>query len=324
MYLALEPDEQEIVRAAADFLGREFPLERLHGEHDDEAGLAGFAELGWLGLSAPESVGGSALGIVEEMLLFQQLGRVVGPFGVLPQILAVGAAQDNADIAGELLGARASVALLVERDPEQGIRGIGDARARYALEVSPDSATLFELSRGQCTDVPCLDRSVTMFTGPYSALSEVARREGGDTWLQAQVDVSAMLLGIAGRALDMIVEYAKTRETFGRAIGAYQAVRHPCADMAVRVESTRCQLLYAATALKSGHADAGMHVDAAKLVAVRAAQANTDANIQLHGGIGVTDEFSAHLLLKRANLLWRLFGASRHSTQSLLQVEEGG
>jgi alkylation response protein AidB-like acyl-CoA dehydrogenase len=323
MYLALEPDEQEIVRAAADFLGREFPLERLHDGHDDAAGLSGFAELGWLGLSAPESVGGSGLSVVEEMLFFLELGRVCGPFGVLPQILAVGAARDNNAIVAELLAARASVALLVERDPESGIRVIGDASARYALDVTPDGATLFELATEDCTNVPCLDRSVAMFTGPHSALEEVARREDGAIWLQAQVDVSAMLLGIATRALDMIVEYAKTRETFGRAIGAYQAVRHPCADMAVRVESTRCQLLYAATALKSGHVDASMHVDAAKLVAVRAAQANTDANIQLHGGIGVTDEFSAHLLLKRANLLWRLFGASRHSAQSLLRVGEG-
>ena len=65
-----------------------------------------------------------------------------------------------------------------------------------------------------------------------------------------------------------------------------------------------------------------MHIDAARLLAERAAKANTDANIQLHGGIGVTEEFSAHLLLKRANLLWRLFGSSRQRLHTLLDTVE--
>jgi alkylation response protein AidB-like acyl-CoA dehydrogenase len=88
--------------------------------------------------------------------------------------------------------------------------------------------------------------------------------------------------------------------------------------MAVRVEGARCQLFYAATALKEQQFDAAMQIDAARLLADRAAKANTDANIQLHGGIGVTEEFNAHLLLKRANLLWRLFGSPRQSMQALL------
>lgn len=318
MLLALDANEQAIADAAAAFLATEFPLQRLHGAHNDANRLGEFSALGWLGLSAPEALGGSGLGMVEEMLFFLQLGRVAGPVGVLGQILAVSTARDHRDLCTALLAGAASVALLVEHTADGTIRFIGAADCRYALAVAPGGASLFELNGSECAEVPCLDRSVSMCIGRDSALSRLVHVEGDGVWCRALVDVSAMLLGIAERALDMIVAYAKERHTFGRPIGAYQAVRHPCADMAVRVEAARCQLFYAATALKEQQPDAIMQIDAARLLAERAAKANTDANIQLHGGIGVTDEFSAHLLLKRANLLWRLFGSPRQSMQSLL------
>jgi alkylation response protein AidB-like acyl-CoA dehydrogenase len=130
-----------------------------------------------------------------------------------------------------------------------------------------------------------------------------------------------MLLGLAEAALDMIVEYAKVRETFGKPIGAWQAVRHTCADMAVANEGARAQLWYAATALKEGRGDAQAHLDAAKHLANEAALFATDATIQLHGGIGVTDEHDAHLLMKHAVLLSRLFGSRNALLAGLLHAE---
>jgi alkylation response protein AidB-like acyl-CoA dehydrogenase len=130
-----------------------------------------------------------------------------------------------------------------------------------------------------------------------------------------------MLIGLAEAALHLIVEYAKVRETFGRPIGSYQAVRHPCADMATRVEAARAQLWYAAAALKEGRAEAPVHLNAAKHLANQAAVANADACIQLHGGIGVTDEHDAHLLLKHALLLSRVFGSKRWLLAELLHAK---
>ncbi len=319
MFLALDPDEQAISDAAADFLVNEFPLERLHKVPRDISKLEAFAELGWLGLAAPESAGGSGLTIVEEMLFFIQNGRVAGPLEILIQVLAIAAAQSAPAVSESLICGKAGVALLVEQAADR-IRLIGNADARYALAVSPRCASLFELNLANCQSVMCLDSSVAMYTGDGTMIRPVLEQAGGAVWQQAQIDVSAMQLGLAERALEMIVGYAKQRQTFGRAIGAYQAVRHPCADMAVRVETARSQLFYAATAFKEGHEDAVMQTDGARLLADRAAKLNTDTNIQLHGGIGVTDEHSAHLLLKRANLLGRLFGTSRQHMASLLDV----
>ena len=129
-----------------------------------------------------------------------------------------------------------------------------------------------------------------------------------------------MLVGLSEASLDLIVEYAKVRETFGRKIGSWQAVRHPCADMAVRLEAARAELWYAATAMKEGRSDADVHLDAAKHMANLAAMANADSNIQLHGGIGVTDEHNAHLLLKHALVLSRLFGSKRELLARLLNA----
>jgi alkylation response protein AidB-like acyl-CoA dehydrogenase len=136
----------------------------------------------------------------------------------------------------------------------------------------------------------------------------------------ARLGAAAMLVGMAEAALAMICDYAQVRETFGRKIGAWQAVRHPIADMAVRVEAARAQLWFAAAAIKEERDDAPAHLSAAGLLAERAARDNADANIQLHGGIGVTDEHDAHLLLKQALLVSRLFGGGRAALASLLHA----
>jgi alkylation response protein AidB-like acyl-CoA dehydrogenase len=90
--------------------------------------------------------------------------------------------------------------------------------------------------------------------------------------------------------------------------------------MAVRVEAARSQLWYAAAAVKEVRGDAAVHLDVAKHMANTAALANTDTNIQLHGGIGVTDEHNAHLLMKHALLLSRLFGSKRMLLGRLLDA----
>lgn len=325
MHLALDTDEQAIADAAARFLAGEFPLSRLPGGCSDAGRLGDFVPPGWLGLSAPPAVGGSGLGPIGEMLFLLELGKVAGPLSVFTQLLAVHATRDEAKLCSRLVQAQALVALIVEDRPDGSHRLIGDlvgeGGAEYALAITPEAATLFALDGSAGRTVPCLDRSVSMSLVPASALAPIFRRAGHGVWQHAQLAVSAMLVGTAESALDMIVGYAKERRTFGRPIGAWQAVRHPCADMALRVEAARCQLYYAATALQEGQGDAAMHIDAAKLLAVRAAQANTDANIQLHGGIGVTEEYGAQWLLKRANLLWRLFGSSRLAQRSLLTLD---
>jgi alkylation response protein AidB-like acyl-CoA dehydrogenase len=319
MYLAPDGDEIEIANAAAGFLADAMPIERLHGLHSADLSasqlqLAG--EMGWFALTVPEANGGSGLSAVEHALFFREAGRQCAPVDLLAQCLAAGMIVD-AGLRRSVISGACGVALAISDGDD--FRIFGAARADFAMLVEIDTAKLFRLKGVSTETRPALDpvNSIRM-AKQLGTPVEVAA--GKACWQLGQLGTAAMLVGLAEASLDLIVEYAKVRETFGRKIGSWQAVRHPCADMAVRVEAARSQLWYAAAALKEGRADAQVHLNAAKHIANQAALANSDANIQLHGGIGVTDEHDAHLLLKHAMTLSRLFGSKRALLARLLDA----
>lgn len=320
MYLAPEGEELEIATAAADFIADALPIERLHKGLGPDMGAplrSSLGETGWFALALPEDKGGSGLSAVEHALFFREVGRQCGPLDILVQALGCQCAQQEA-LRSALIAGEQGVALLAP-DGERH-RLVGAADASHGLAVTPEGAALHGLSGAKIEPRPALDPAnslaVVSNLGPA-----IARHEGPDVWQLGQVGVAAMLLGLAEAALDLIVEYARVRETFGKPIGAWQAVRHTCADMAVANEGARAQLWYAATALKEARGDAGAHLDAAKHLANEAALLATDATIQLHGGIGVTDEHNAHLLMKHAALLSRLFGSRNDLLAALLHAE---
>ena len=316
MFLAPDGDEIEITNAAADFMANAMPIARLHGPGSADMNAAqrrALAALGLFALTLPEDQEGSGLGAVEHALFFREAGRQSAPVDVLTQALATMTAAD-AGLRAAVAAGEAGVALLA------GERLLGAPDAAYALDVSREEAKLFSLENVITCERPALAPASSMRV-LESPLEAVVASAGAQVWNMGELGAAAMLLGLAEAALDLIVDYAKIRETFGRKIGAYQAVRHPCADMALRAEAARCQLWFAAAAMKEGRQDAAMHLDAAKHLCNQAALANADTNIQLHGGIGVTDEHNAHLLLKQALLLGKLFGTKRDLLGRLVNVE---
>ena len=132
----------------------------------------------------------------------------------------------------------------------------------------------------------------------------------------ATVAVCAELVGIVQRVLDLSVDYAKTRQQFGRPIGAFQAVQHQCADMLLMTESARSATYYAAWALSANAPDAARALAIAKAYASDAAREVCHRAIQVHGGIGFTWEHDLHIYLKRACADEALFGdATFHREQ---------
>jgi alkylation response protein AidB-like acyl-CoA dehydrogenase len=142
--------------------------------------------------------------------------------------------------------------------------------------------------------------------------------DGPDIHGHALVLAAASLAGICGVVQNMAVEYAKIREQFGQPIGTFQAIKHRCADMAVRTEAASAQASFAAIALRDGRADSTFQAIAAKLIAGTYAIASAQENIQIHGAIGTTAELPAHLFLKRAHLLDLCFGAGREQKRHLM------
>jgi alkylation response protein AidB-like acyl-CoA dehydrogenase len=136
-------------------------------------------------------------------------------------------------------------------------------------------------------------------------LSEACVRRGGD---RVMVAVAAELTGVAQRAMEMAVDYAKEREQFGRPIGSYQAVSHRCARMLLDTEEARSLTYYAGWAADAEPESLPLAASMAKARASDAAWRVTTSALQVFGGIGFTWEHDLHFLIKRARATGELMG----------------
>jgi hypothetical protein len=168
----------------------------------------------------------------------------------------------------------------------------------------------------------------------YDVTVSVARVSSMDTHPELVVDdpaqllvaralVGAYLLGIAEAATATSAKYAATREQFGKPIGSFQAVKHRCAEMAIRAYAARTQLLMGAALLDAGQR-AELEVTSAYLLARRAAMRNADDDVMNHGAVGMTAENVSGLLVKRAQLYSRLVGNERSLAPVLLESAPSG
>jgi alkylation response protein AidB-like acyl-CoA dehydrogenase len=148
----------------------------------------------------------------------------------------------------------------------------------------------------------------------------------GPVWpaVEAALDLARVALagdeaGGAKRALEMTVDYAKTRAQFGRLIGSFQAIKHMAADLLLESESAISAARNAAARLADGATDARAAIALASFACADAYSAVTAAAIQMHGGIAFTWAHPAHLYLRRARGDAQLFGASAHYRERYLQ-----
>jgi alkylation response protein AidB-like acyl-CoA dehydrogenase len=323
MDLLPSTDQEQILDTIRSFLSAEAPVDRLrqYGAigNPDARLWPGLAELGLLGLTLDESAGGIGLGGAEEMLLYRELGRhLVSPaiFG-LTLGARIAARAGDATLRDALLGGEIAVGIANPREPVSAGRTVTGAfhlfecsAAPWVLLIDPSGAGL--IAREDFTGIRHVDAT--------DAALEIERAELDDRrpylWVDTAEDpihrralllLSAYAVGIGEGARDMAVEYAKIREQFGKPIGSFQAIKHICAEMAVRSEAALCQASFAALVFDQDREDSDFHVVASKIVATEAALKNAAENIQVHGAFGFTAEANAHHYLKRshvADLLW--------------------
>jgi len=319
--LNLAPEQQQIVDSARAMLERHYPIERLRKDGAAADDLGAIAEFGGFILSLPEDVGGGGLTAVEDMLLQVEFGRhLVSPSALaMPLALRLCHEAGHNDLLKELLAGEKTVALgnflTGGADVFAGALHLYDASAaNFALVSTPSAAGLIDLANVGREPIASAIPAVALTRATISDADIAIRREGSTTSVPAfaRLLVSAQLLGISEALRDMTVEYAKVRTQFGQPIGAFQAVKHRCADMAIRAEAHSAQLTIAALALGGDWSDAAFQLDAAWLLACRYAMENARSAIQVHGGIGFSAECDAHLYLLRAQLFENLgAGTSR-------------
>jgi alkylation response protein AidB-like acyl-CoA dehydrogenase len=280
------------------------PISRLHvSAEENERIWSSLNDIGVFAITAREEDGGSALGAVEEALIATSLGRQLAA----PSVLAtMGAA--HAAAAGRGLGAPGPRGRRIAAGFRRGDRTIvvRDDGADFVLVREADTAAVY--ATGSAASRPLDGRLWLAHLSEYTSLGEPVARLDASRLLRLRLLDAAALAGIATAALDMGVAYAGTREQFGRPIGSFQAIKHHCANMAISATCARDQVGFAAVAVDDARGDAALQVECALWVAASAALDNAGKNIQIHGGIGFSDEADPHLCLKRARLLIAIAG----------------
>jgi alkylation response protein AidB-like acyl-CoA dehydrogenase len=186
-----------------------------------------------------------------------------------------------------------------------------------------DGLTLFAVERGagglEVENVALADSSkaarLTFDGVSVDADAVVGEVDGGWAPLSRALDAgragaAAELVGVASGASAMTLDYLKQRKQFGRLIGEYQALQHRAAHLYGEIEIARAATLKAAQLLDAGDERASLMVSVAKAKAARVAALSVQEGVQMHGGIGMTDEHDIGLFMKREVVLGSLFGSA--------------
>jgi alkylation response protein AidB-like acyl-CoA dehydrogenase len=310
--------------------------------------LAG--EIGLSGLSLPEQYGGSGYSRADRAAALYEMGRCLLPSPFLASavlaaetLLATGDEDVLADVLPGLSAGTTLATVAYRETPGDDCRPVRAARHGAGWQLTGSRSFVLDGCRTDLVLVPAeTDRGVSLFlVEAISApgLSSRPMRTLDPSRPQARLDFSATRgrpvgkpgtgalavrkgvahatialaaeqAGGAERCLEAAVEYAGTRQQFGRPIGSFQAIKHKCADLLILVESARTAARYAASVSSDSATNEDLYVAAALAGAYCSAAffAVAAENIQVHGGIGFTWEHDAHVYFRRAKASEVMFG----------------
>lgn len=316
----------------------------------DRAAYTELAELGLTGLYVPEADGGMGMGPIEGMVVMEELGRgmVLEP---LAQALIAGAVisgyADAATKAAWLPGVASGDKLVVLAYQERASRyalDAGDAKAHQAPGGYVLNATKSIVAAGDQADAYLVSAKVNSVTGLFlveresagvstrgygtqdgSRAAEVTFKNAPATLITTQgmaalehaVDVGiaatcAEAVGVMDKTMALTAEYLNTRKQFGVAISSFQALRHRAADMKMQLELARSMSYYASLKLNAPAPERRAALARAKYQLGQSMRFVGQQSVQLHGGIGVTDEYIGSHYFKKLTQLEMTFGDSLH------------
>ena len=312
------------------------------------------AYLGVAGLLVPENLGGAGATAREAAVVMEEIGRAVAPVPFLTSsVVATVALLKSADTdtvqslaAGSLTAALAVPLSTASDDPIIGITtdangvtgritsvaGVEAADVLLVPVAGTDGLELHTVARYAAgvdvSPVVSLDMTRPLANVEFSgAASSRVDSAGAATAIAAALETGAALLaseqlGIAQWCFETTLAYAKDRKQFGRAIGSYQAIKHRLADLWVELNSAAAVARYAADTCARQDDDASIAAAVAQAYCSGAAVHAAEECVQLHGGLGMTWEYPAHLYLKRAKSDQLAFGtAYRHRARLAALVD---
>jgi alkylation response protein AidB-like acyl-CoA dehydrogenase len=304
----------------------------------DDALWSRIVELGWPALLVPEAHGGLGLGVTDLVVVMEEMGRALfpGPFlssAVLATLAARALGLDDRLAALARGAARGTVALDEAGigDPVDRTRVQATGRGtRYRLDgakpIVVDGHTadwvlvpartaeglhtfLVERPSTIATYAPNLDLTRKIASLHFDRTPAVPVGPPGDhrtIWERVRDDgavaLGAELVGSSEAALQLALDYANTREVFGKVLTKYQVTRHKAVDLLREIELARVGVHYAAWASDADAPDRQDAVAMAKSYSAEAANHVGAECIQIHGGVGFTWDADAHLHLRRAKV----------------------
>lgn len=292
---------------------------------DPGSDWAKVVELGWPEMRIRDEAGQPLTSGVEVALIAEALG---GRLTQVPFLVSAVLAVELAERAGAVARSGDTVALSVGLG---ALAGDGPAIAFdsaladgfLALRGEPGRREVIrgQLS-GEAAELADLTRVAVRLSPEALAAAEPIGSLDGEAearWTAlALVGVAAEQLGLLQRAEELAVSYANERHQFGVPIGSFQAVSHACAEIHVRGEAARSAVWYAAWAVDAlDPVEALRAARVAKAYCGSCGPAAVEAATQILGGIGVTWENEAHLLLRRMRLDRHLLGTERHQYAEL-------
>jgi alkylation response protein AidB-like acyl-CoA dehydrogenase len=309
---------------------------RFHSPGYDPAIWHELCALGWPGLLLPDSIGGSGLGMRAYCALLEQLGAGLVPEPLIGATLAARLLDPSA-LADVLSGAQLVLPAWQEvanalKTGEGTTHTDGRVSGRKLFIQMAGGADAFIVTTQTdnvlvARDAPGLHLELagTQDGGFFGTLTlqntpgrVMPTADIAAALEEGTLATAAYLLGVMERAFAMTLDYLRTRKQFGRAIGSFQALQHRAADLQVQIALTRASVESAAAALDAGATGAARRaaVSRAKARASDAAMLVTRQAIQLHGGIGYTDEYDVGLYLRKVMVLANSFGsAAAHRTR---------
>jgi alkylation response protein AidB-like acyl-CoA dehydrogenase len=312
-------DEQAAIKETArEMLAKRSPLSKVREAAEsrtyDDALWKEICELGWPGIAIAENHGGQGLGMVELVILSEELGYACAASPFLSNASAglfiehAGSDEQRERwLGGIASGEGRGAAAFEPRSNEL----VPDAEGAAVLVLNDgDDAVVVEADDAQIEPIELIDATRSfarvLVSGGESLSGDVEAAAD-----RSAVALAAELTGIAQRALEIAVDYAKERQQFDRPIGAYQAVSHRCAGMLYDTEEARSLTYYAAWCADAEPESLPLAASMAKARASDAAWRVTNDAIQVLGGIGFTWEHDIHFFLKRAKVGAELLGDAR-------------
>jgi alkylation response protein AidB-like acyl-CoA dehydrogenase len=334
---AAHEDVLAMIRDSADAIGPRDDLSRIrrqrfHGAGVDREAWKQMAELGWIGVMVPESKGGLGLGVTGLAVLSEEMGARLVPEPLIETAIAA-TLLDGTPLSELIAGARLILPAWQSRAnqllPDDGVmlhggRATGLRRFVYGGETADTFVLMTErgaavvernASGVSLKAEPTRDGgafATLQFDAAVATLIDVSVEEMALALDAAALATSAYLLGLMQRAFQLTLEYLRNRQQFGKAIGTFQALQHRAADLYLQIALTRASVS-SAVALFDRQVDSVTRQSAVSRAKVRAADAAmlvTRQAIQLHGGIGYTDEHDIGLFLRRAMVMANRYGSA--------------